>query len=133
MSHILRTSTEYITAPLADEGNHAYCQSRGAQNILNTYNLWKLALRGHLNNTDSRTRDRTRNFLSQEQCRNRSATAPQPGNTGLRIQRLNNCTITAINILLIWFFLCVHLMINTDRVMLFYVIIKKHFHANVWK
>ena len=23
MSHILRTSTEYITAPLADEGNYA--------------------------------------------------------------------------------------------------------------
>ena len=27
MSHILRTSTEYVTAPLADEGNYAYCQS----------------------------------------------------------------------------------------------------------
>ena len=33
MSHILRTSTEHITAPLADEGNYAYCQSRGAYNI----------------------------------------------------------------------------------------------------
>ena len=27
MSHILRTSTEHITAPLADEGSYAYCQS----------------------------------------------------------------------------------------------------------
>ena len=33
MSHILRTNTEHITAPLADEGNYAYCQSRGAHNI----------------------------------------------------------------------------------------------------
>ena len=33
-----------------------------AHTTLNTYNLWKLALRGHLN-TDARTRDRTRNFL----------------------------------------------------------------------
>ena len=33
MSHILRTSTEHITAPLADEGNYAYRQSRGAHNI----------------------------------------------------------------------------------------------------
>ena len=29
---------------------------------LNTYNLWKLTLRGHLN-TDARTRDRTQNIL----------------------------------------------------------------------
>ena len=33
MSHILRTSTEHITAPLDDEGNYAYYQSRGAHNI----------------------------------------------------------------------------------------------------
>ena len=33
MSNILRMSTEHITAPLADEGNYAYCQSRGAHNI----------------------------------------------------------------------------------------------------
>ena len=33
MSHILRTSTEHITAPLTDQGNYAYCQSRGAHNI----------------------------------------------------------------------------------------------------
>ena len=33
-----------------------------AHTTLNTYNLWKLALSGHLN-TDARTRDRTRNFL----------------------------------------------------------------------
>ena len=33
MSHILRTSTEHITAPLADEDNYAYCQYRGAHNI----------------------------------------------------------------------------------------------------
>ena len=33
-----------------------------AHTTLNTYNLWKLALRGHLN-TDARTRDRNRNIL----------------------------------------------------------------------
>ena len=33
-----------------------------AHTTLNTYNLWKLELRGHLN-TDAQTRDRTRNFL----------------------------------------------------------------------
>ena len=33
-----------------------------AHTAINTYNLWKLALRGNLN-TDARTRDRTRNFL----------------------------------------------------------------------
>ena len=33
MSHILQTSTEHITASLADESNYAYCQSRGAHNI----------------------------------------------------------------------------------------------------
>ena len=62
MSHILRTSTEHITAPLVDEGNNVYCQSREAHTTLNTYNLCKLILRGHLN-TDARTRDRNRNFL----------------------------------------------------------------------
>ena len=45
-----------------------HISSLEAQTTLNTYNLWKLALRGHLN-TDARTRDRT---LSQERCRNRS-------------------------------------------------------------
>ena len=48
MTHILRTSTEHKTASLADEGNSAYCQSSGAHNIKHI-NLWKLALRGHLN------------------------------------------------------------------------------------
>ena len=72
MSHILRTSTEHITAPLADGGNYAYCQSRGAHNIKHIEPMeisietspqhWKLALGGHVN-TDARTRDRTRNFL----------------------------------------------------------------------
>ena len=33
MSHILQTRTEHITAPLADQGNDACCQSRGAQNM----------------------------------------------------------------------------------------------------
>ena len=42
-------STEHITAPLADEGNYVYWQSRGAHNIKHIYNIWKLALRGHLN------------------------------------------------------------------------------------
>ena len=32
MTHILRTSTEHKTAPLADEGNSAYWQSSGAHN-----------------------------------------------------------------------------------------------------
>ena len=44
MSHILRTSTENITAPLADDGNYVYCQSSGAQNIKHIYNLWKSTL-----------------------------------------------------------------------------------------
>ena len=48
MTHILRKSTEHKTASLADEGNSAYCQSSGAHNIKHI-NLWKLALRGHLN------------------------------------------------------------------------------------
>ena len=47
-----------------------------AHTTLNTYNLWKLALRGPLN-TDARTRDRTRNFLlTRTRCRNRAAIAP---------------------------------------------------------
>ena len=75
MSHILRTSTEHITAPLADEGNYAYIASLEVHTTLNTYNLWKLALRVHLN-TDARTKDRTRNLLitrtkNQERCRKR--------------------------------------------------------------
>ena len=60
MTHILHTSTVHKTASLADEGNSAYCQSSGAHNI--KHNLWKLALRGHLN-TDAQARDRTRNFM----------------------------------------------------------------------
>ena len=36
-----------------------------AHTTLNTYNLWKLALRGHLN-TDAQARDQTRNvFLTR--------------------------------------------------------------------
>ena len=60
MTHILHTSTVHKTASLADEDNSAYCQSRGVHKI--KHNLWKLALRGHLN-TDAQARDRTRNFL----------------------------------------------------------------------
>ena len=52
-------STENVTAPLADEGNYSNLE---AHTTLNTYNQWKLALRGHLT-TDARTKDRTRNFL----------------------------------------------------------------------
>ena len=44
-------------------------KARGAHNIKHI-NLWKLALRSYLS-TDTRTKDRTRNFLI------RSATAPQ--------------------------------------------------------
>ena len=45
MSHILRTSTEHINAPLADEGNYAavnYVASLEAHTILNTYNLYSI-------------------------------------------------------------------------------------------
>ena len=61
MTHILHTSTVRKTASLADEGNSAYCQSSGTHNIKHI-NLWKLALRGHLD-TDAQARDRTQNFL----------------------------------------------------------------------
>ena len=63
MFHILRTSTEHITAPLTDEDIYAYCQSSGAHNI--KHNLWKLAWRGDLN-TDAQARDRTRNSFANE-------------------------------------------------------------------
>ena len=63
MSHILHTSTVHKTASLADKDDSAYCQSSGAHNI--KHNLWKLALRGHLN-TDAQARDRTGNFLLTE-------------------------------------------------------------------
>ena len=33
MTHILHTSTVHKTASLADEGDSAYCQSSGANNI----------------------------------------------------------------------------------------------------
>ena len=46
MTHILHTRTVHKTASLADEGNYVYLQSSGAQTYIN---LWKLALRGHLN------------------------------------------------------------------------------------
>ena len=42
-----------------------HISSLEAHTALNTYNLWKLALRGHLN-TDARTRDGTRNFFAHE-------------------------------------------------------------------
>ena len=58
MPHILHTSK---STSLTDEGNSAYCQSSGTHNIKHM-NLWKLALRGHLN-TDAQARDQTRNFL----------------------------------------------------------------------
>ena len=74
MFHILRTSTVHKTASLADEGNSAYCQSSGAHNIKR--NLWKLALRGHLN-TDAQVGLELGTFCSRERCLNRSATAPQ--------------------------------------------------------
>ena len=67
MSHILRTSTEHKTASLADEGNSAYCQSGGAHN---TYNLWKLTLRGHLN-TDVQAGLELGTLCSRERCLNR--------------------------------------------------------------
>ena len=42
------------------EDNSEYFQSSSAHNI--KHNLWKLALRGHLN-TDTQARDRTGNIL----------------------------------------------------------------------
>ena len=65
MTHILHTSTVHKTASLADEGNSVNCQSSGAHNIIHYINLWKLALRGHLN-TDEQARDRIRKFFSHE-------------------------------------------------------------------
>ena len=59
MTHILHTL--HKTASPADEGKSAYYQYSGANNIKHI-NLWKLALRGHLN-TDAQASDRTRNFL----------------------------------------------------------------------
>ena len=41
MSHIIRTGTEHITTPLADEDNYAYCQSRGAHNIKHIFTSQK--------------------------------------------------------------------------------------------
>ena len=35
-------STEHITAPLADEGNYAYSQSRGVHNCPNEGSNWEL-------------------------------------------------------------------------------------------
>ena len=69
MSHILQMSTEHKTASLADEGNSSYCQSSGAHNI-NTYNLWKLTLRSHLN-TDVHAGLELGTFRSRERCLNR--------------------------------------------------------------
>ena len=42
MIHILHTSIAHKTVSLADEGNYAYCQSRGAHTI--KHKLWKIAL-----------------------------------------------------------------------------------------
>ena len=70
MSHILRSSTEHKTALLADEGNSAYCQSRGAYNIKHI-----LTLRGHFN-TDVQAGLELGTLCSRERCLNRSATAP---------------------------------------------------------
>ena len=69
MSHILRTSTEHKTASLADEGNSAYCQSSGAHTTLNTYNVWKLTLRGHLN-TDVQAGLELGTLCSRERAQN---------------------------------------------------------------
>ena len=56
MTHILNKSTVHKTALRDDEGNSAYCQSSGSHNV--KHNLWKLALRGHLN-ADIQASDRT--------------------------------------------------------------------------
>ena len=60
MTHILHTSIVHKTTSLVYEGNSSYCQSSGAHNI--KYNLYKLALIGHLN-TDAQARDKTRSVL----------------------------------------------------------------------
>ena len=69
MSHILRTTTEYKIASLADEGN-LHIASLAAHTTLNTYNLWKLTLRGHLN-TDVQAGLELGTFRSRERCINR--------------------------------------------------------------
>ena len=74
VTHILRKSTVHKTASLADEGHSAYCQSSGAHNI--KHNLWKLALRDHLNLMPNRGIE-LGTFCSRERCINRSATAPR--------------------------------------------------------
>ena len=48
----------------------------GAHKLYTHINLWKLALRGPLNN-DIKARDRTRNFFENNVLERRSATAPQ--------------------------------------------------------
>ena len=50
--------------------------SLAAHTTLNTYNLWKLTLRGHLN-TDVQAEIELGTFRSRERCLNRQATAPQ--------------------------------------------------------
>ena len=72
MTHIIHTSTVHKTASLADEGNSAYCQSSGTHNIKHI-NLWKLTLRGHLNN-DVQAAIELGTFCSRERCLNRSTT-----------------------------------------------------------
>ena len=44
MSHILRTSTEHITAPLADEGKILHIASLDARTILNTYKPMEISI-----------------------------------------------------------------------------------------
>ena len=50
--------------------------SLAAHTTLNTYNLWKLTLRGHLN-TDVQAGLELGTFRSRELCLNRQATAPR--------------------------------------------------------
>ena len=55
MSRILHTSTVHKAVSLADQGNAAHCQYCGVHNIKHTLNLWKFALRDHLNNDSQAT------------------------------------------------------------------------------
>ena len=70
MTHILRTSTEYKTASLADEGNSACC-SLAAHTTLNTYKPMEINIERSPQHSELGT------FCSRERYLNHSATAPR--------------------------------------------------------
>ena len=63
ISHVLHANTTQKPTSLVEQGNYENRQSSGAQNIKHMLNLWKLALRSHLN-TDTVERDTNRNSVT---------------------------------------------------------------------